>query len=161
MKPFTLSAMAGIIATLISLFMLIGCGKPFEKEKQYVETIKNISAQRAKAFNEGDAASIASFFASDCFLMAPGGATKRTPKDVQAYYQSIFDTYHTELESGYEEVKVDGNLAYGRGYAKVKLVNKKDSSTQFSTAKYLNILEKQPDGRWLTTHDIWNNNESK
>jgi uncharacterized protein (TIGR02246 family) len=159
MKSFTLKAIAGIITTLTTLFMQTSCNKPAEKEKQLIETIKNISAKRAKAFNEGDAASIASYFASDCFLMAPGGATKRTPKDVQAYYQSIFDSYHTALESGYEEVKVDGNLAYGRGYAKVKLVSKKDSTTQFSTAKYLNILEKQPDGRWLTTHDIWNNNE--
>jgi ketosteroid isomerase-like protein len=28
-----------------------------------------------------------------------------------------------------------------------------------STAKYLNILEKQSDGTWKTTHDIWNGNE--
>lgn len=154
-----LSSMTVISALLMSTRIFFGCSNPTENAKQDVETIKNISARRAKAFNEGDAATIASFFAANCFLMAPGGVTKKTPKDVQTYYQSIFDIYHTELESGYEEVKVDGNLAYGRGFAKVKLVSMKDSTTQFSTAKYINILEKQPDGRWLTTHDIWNNNE--
>jgi ketosteroid isomerase-like protein len=29
-----------------------------------------------------------------------------------------------------------------------------------STAKYLNILKKQADGSWKTTHDIWNSNET-
>jgi ketosteroid isomerase-like protein len=78
---------------------------------------------------------------------------------VEAYYQGIFNMYHTELESTYEEVKVDGKLAFGRGVAKVILKNKTDNTIQISTAKYLNILEKQADGKWLTTHDIWNNNE--
>ena len=91
--------------------------------------------------------------------MAPGGPTKRGRQEIAAYYQSIFDEYHTELESGYEDVKVDGNLAYGRGFAKVKLTGKKDGKVSISTAKYLNILEKQPNGTWLTTHDIWNGNE--
>ena len=29
-----------------------------------------------------------------------------------------------------------------------------------STSKYLNILERQADGTWKTTHDIWNANEA-
>lgn len=128
-------------------------------KKNEAEKIRAISAARAKAFNEGDAAAIASYFSNDCFLMAPGGVTKRTPKEVEAYYQSIFNSYYTELESGYESVKVDGKLAYGRGFAKVTLRSKSDSSVVHSTAKYLNILEKQPDGTWVTTHDIWNDNE--
>lgn len=124
-----------------------------------IATIKNISATRAQAFNEGNASGIAIYFTEDAFLMAPGGATKRGRAAIEAYYQAIFDDYLTELESGYEDVRVDGNLAYGRGFAKVKLTSKKDGSVSHSTAKYLNILEKQPDGQWLTTHDIWNSNE--
>jgi len=27
-----------------------------------------------------------------------------------------------------------------------------------SISKYLNILERQPDASWKTTHDIWNDN---
>lgn len=124
-----------------------------------IVTIKTISATRAKAFNNGDAKGIAIYFTHDAFLMSPGGPTKRGQQAIEAYYQSIFDEYHTELESGYEDVRVDGNLAYGRGYAKVKLTRRKDGKITYSTSKYLNILEKQKDGSWLTTHDIWNGNE--
>jgi len=123
------------------------------------EVIRGISAARAKAFNEGDAAGIAKHFADKCFLMAPGGQTKTDPAQVKAYYQAIFDRYSTGLESGYEDVKVDGSLAYGRGFAKVRLKDKLTGEETVSTAKYLNILEKQSDGTWKTTHDIWNGNE--
>ena len=123
------------------------------------EVIRGISAARAKAYNEGDAAGIAKHFADTCFLMAPGGQTMTDPAKVKAYYQAIFDRYSTGLESGYEDVKVDGDLAYGRGFAKVRLKDKVNGEVIVSTAKYLNILERQSEGSWKTTHDIWNGNE--
>ena len=127
-----------------------------ENEKKL---ITEISQARAKAFNEGNAAAIAIHFTEDALLMAPGKPAASGKASVQTYYQSIFDEYSTQLESHYEEVEVSGNLAYGRGFAKVTLVPKKGGAPLVSTAKYLNILKKQPDGMWKTTHDIWNGNE--
>lgn len=46
--------------------------------------------------------------------MAPGGQAKTDPAQVKTHYQAIFDKYTTGLESGYEDVKVDGELAFGR-----------------------------------------------
>ncbi len=126
-----------------------------EADKQAITEMSNA---RAKAFNEGDAKEIARYFSDDAYLMAPDGATKRGPEAVEAYYQSIFDEYDTELESGYEEVKVDGDLAFGRGFAKVTLFPKDGGETVHGESKYLNILERQADGSWITTHDIWNDN---
>ena len=127
-----------------------------ENEKKL---ITEISQARAKAFNEANAAAIAKHFTEDALLMAPGKPAASGKAAVQTYYQSIFDEYSTQLESHYEEVEVSGNLAYGRGFAKVTLVAKKGGAPLVSTAKYLNILKKQPDGLWKTTHDIWNGNE--
>lgn len=139
---------------------LISCKRnavsPTETE---IKLITAISAARAKAFNEGDAATIASYFADDGLLMAPGKPTEKGRAAVQSYYQSIFEEYSTKLGSHYEEVEVSGDLAYGRGFAKVTLFPKKGGDSLVSTAKYLNILKKQPDGLWKTTHDIWNSNE--
>lgn len=145
---------------IILIFLQAGCqtGSQVENTSE-TEEIRRISADRARAFNEGDAAGIARHFSDKCFLMLPGGQTRTDPSQVKAYYQSIFDRYLTELESGYEDVRVDGNLAYGRGFAKVKLRDRLTGVETSSTAKYLNILERQPDGTWKTTHDIWNGNE--
>ena len=91
--------------------------------------------------------------------MAPDTKSTTGRHAVRTYYQGIFDQYKTFLESGYEDVKVWGDLAYGVGFAKVKLVPHHGGDTLRSSAKYINILQRQDDGSWLTTHDIWNANE--
>jgi uncharacterized protein (TIGR02246 family) len=122
-------------------------------------TIRALSDARAEAFRQGDAAAIAKQFAADGYLMAPGEPKRQGPEQVQAYYQKIFDEFETDLESGYEEVAVGGDIAWGRGFAKVTLQPRDGGPPQSSTAKYVNTLRRQPDGSWITTHDIWNANE--
>lgn len=137
-----------------------GCSSPpRENDPSDIAAITAMSAARAKAFNERHAAGIAVHFTEDGALMAPGTPPTFGREAVEQYYQSIFDLYATGLESGYEEVKVSGDLAYGRGFAKVTLIPHSGGDTLISTAKYINILRRQPDGSWLTTHDIWNANE--
>lgn len=136
--------------------LLISCNADTETDKKL---ITEMSKARAKAFNEGNSDAIAVHFTEDALLMAPGKPAAKGKTAVAAYYQSIFDDYATQLESHYEEVEVSGNLAYGRGFAKVTLFPKKGGAPLVSTAKYLNILKKQDDGAWKTTHDIWNGNE--
>lgn len=123
-----------------------------------IQAIKEISNTRAQAFRDGNAEGIAKYFTEDAVLMAPDKPAMKGRDSVSAYYQAIFDEYHTDLESYYEEVGVDGDLAYGRGFAKVSLVPKTGGDTLLSTAKYLNILKRQADGTWKTTHDVWNGN---
>ena len=77
----------------------------------------------------------------------------------QSYYQRIFDEYDTGLKSYYEEVKVSGPLADGIGFAEVALIPKQGGQALTSTAKYINIMKREADGTWKTTHDIWNGNE--
>lgn len=146
---------------LIALMLLIiGCDRHKAQEAtKDISKIKELSAARAKAFNEGDANVIAMAFTEDGVLMAPATKSTTGREAVRAYYQGIFDQYKTFLESGYEDVHVSGDLAYGVGFAKVKLVPHSGGDTLFSTAKYVNILKRQHDGSWLTTHDIWNGNE--
>lgn len=146
------------------IFLIIGltcCDKQQSAQENAgdISEIKALSASRAKAFNEGNANSIAAAFTESAILMAPDMTSMVGREAVRGYYQRIFDQYKTELESGYDEVRVSGNFAYGVGYAKVKLVPHNGGDTLVSTAKYINILKRQDDGSWLTTHDIWNANE--
>ena len=147
--------------TMMFLIVCWGCSSKRGSQDKAgdISEIKALSAARAKAFNEGNANVIANAFTENGMLLAPTMKSGKGREAVRKYYQSIFDQYKTFLESGYEEVKVSGDLAYGVGYAKVKLVPHSGGDTLFSTAKYINILERQDDGSWLTTHDIWNGNE--
>ena len=139
--------------------VVFSCGtKVQENDPSDIAAIKAMSAARAKAFNEQNAGAIAIHFTEDGLLMAPGLPLISGRAAVEGYYQEIFNQYVTGLESGYEDVSISGNLAYGRGFAKVMLIGP-NGDTVRSTAKYINILRRQPDGSWLTTHDIWNADE--
>ncbi len=149
-----------LLCLVVLLPLIMSCrATTGQDEEADIAAISAMSAVRAKAFNEGDAAAIAVHFTEDGLLMAPGYKASSGRGAVEAYYQSIFDEYLPELKSGYDEVKVSGDLAYGRGFAEVKLIPRTGGEPVFSTAKYINILQRQPDGSWLTTHDIWNGNE--
>lgn len=149
-----------LLAISLTSFLILGCSENNQTDmNEDIATITAMSNARADAFNKGNAAEIARYFADDAYLMAPGKTSQRGKEAVEAYYQSIFDEFETVLESGYEDVVVDGNLAYGRGFAKVTLTPKNGGEKIYSTSKYLNILERQADGTWITTHDIWNGNE--
>lgn len=158
-------------AVLLGAAVLAGCPSPGEGDAggataggataadataEAVRRIEAMSAARAAAFNNEDADSIAAHFTDDAILMAPGEPAATGPAAVAAYYQSIFDAYDPTLESRYVEVEVSGDLAYGRGIARVTLVPEDGGAATTTVSKYLNIVARQPDGSWKTTHDIWN-----
>lgn len=146
------------------LFLLFGCSddpQVTSSQEEDVAAITAVSEARAQAFNESDAQGIAVHFTENAILMAPGAPAAQGHEAVAAYYQSIFDEYEPVLESYYEEVEVSGDMAYGRGEAKVTLTPREGGPTTTSTSKYLNILQRQPDGSWQTTHDVWNANEAE
>lgn len=150
--------------TLLGFVLLSGCepGPPSTEDAEStaddVTQIEQMSAARAEAFNNSNAGGIAVHFTDDAVLMVPGRPAATGRDAVTAYYQSIFDAYEPTLDSRYEEVDVSGDLAYGRGIAEVTLVPKEGGEPVVSTSKYINILRRQPDGTWKTTHDIWNAN---
>jgi uncharacterized protein (TIGR02246 family) len=149
-----------VFAMTLLMIGVAGCDqRVVQDEASDILRIEALSAARAKAFNEGNADVIAMAFTEYGVLMAPNVISTIGREAVRKYYQGIFDQYKTFLESGYEEVKVSGELAYGVGFATVKLVPHSGGDTLLSTAKYINILRRQDDGSWLTTHDIWNANE--
>lgn len=149
-----------VITVTVVIMGLAGCNNRGEQDDaRDIAEIKALSATRAKAFSDGNANVIAAAFTETGTLMAPGTRSTTGREAVRKYYQDIFDQYKTILESGYEEVRVSGDLAYGMGHAKVKLVPHGGGDTLVSTAKYINILQRQDDGSWLTTHDIWNAND--
>lgn len=153
-RPFVVAAILTMIFST--------CSKPAEQDVvAEIAKIKALSAARAQAFNDGNATIIADAFTEDGLLMAPDMNSMQGREAVRGYYQKIFNEYKTFLESGYEEVKISGDLGYGIGYAKVKLVPHNGGDTLVSTAKYVNILRRQDDGTWLTTHDIWNGGDAE
>jgi uncharacterized protein (TIGR02246 family) len=151
-----------IVVAALLVGVLMGCGAQAPRgsgRDADIAAIKAVSDARAEAFRRGDAAGIAIHFTEGGVLMAPGAPFVTGRAAVQAYYQKLFDAMEADLESGYVAVEVDGDLAYGQGFAKVTARPHEGGEVSVSTAKYINILKRQADGTWKTTHDIWNANE--
>lgn len=153
-----------VLLFVSTILLFLACSRERSSAGQSIqqdkEAITAVSNARAQAFNQSDASGIAEHFTEDAILMAPGVPAMEGIEAVREYYQSIFDQFETELESHYVEIKVEGDLAYGRGVATVTLYPKDGTESSVSTSKYLNILQRQPSGAWKTTHDIWNSNET-
>ena len=148
------------VLNIIFMFAMILPGltwsQTLEDDKKAIDAV---SKARAEAFNRGNSEGIAKYFTQDAVLMAPRKTAAIGKEAVKTYYQGIFDEFEVQLDSHYEEIKVSGDMAYGRGEAVVRLVPKDGGKSAVTSSKYLNILKRQPDGNWKTTHDIWNDNE--
>lgn len=150
------------ILLILVLPVAAACSEPpRNSHSDEIRRIEAISAERAAAFNSENAGAIADHFAEDAVLMPPGQPADTGRAAVEAYYRGIFEAYEVSLSSHYEEVRVEGDLAYGRGIATVTLTPADGGPPTTTTSKYLNILERRPDGTWTTTHDIWNANAAE
>ncbi|MBT0810346.1 SgcJ/EcaC family oxidoreductase [Litoribacter ruber] len=143
----------------IVLALLAACSQaPTSSDDNDAQAITEMSKARAKAFNEGDAATIAGHFTKNGVLMAPGQEVATGTEAIEAYYAKIFEEYEAILDSWYEEIEVSGDMGFGRGEARVTLIDKTSADTTESSSKYLNIVKRQDDGSWKTSHDVWNDN---
>jgi ketosteroid isomerase-like protein len=70
---------------LIIVFFISACHAPQEGTDMAVTKIERMSADRAAAFNEGDAARIAQHFSEDGLLMAPDSETLTGRNAVEGY----------------------------------------------------------------------------
>jgi uncharacterized protein (TIGR02246 family) len=147
-----------VLISVIITFLSAGCDNDSDIQKD-INEIEQISNNRAEAFRLGDASGISQYFTSDGIIMPPETPFKSGREAIEKYYNEIFMNYDRELNSYYEEVIISGDMAVGRGVAEVKLISLKDGEISFSSSKYINILERQNDGTWLTTHDIWNSDQ--
>ncbi len=103
------------------------------------------------AFNRGDAAGCAAFFTEDVALLPPGQPMMRGRKAFEDAYRSRMDqdsggSHSNELV----EYGVEGDMAYEIGKFAVEGANPTEKG------KFVNILNRQPDGGWKVTVSIFN-----
>jgi ketosteroid isomerase-like protein len=72
---------------------------------------------------------------------------------MQKFFETMFQT-KPELTWAATKIEVarSGDLAYSWGAAKVSVKDKKGKATE-STAKYVSVWKKQPDGSWKIAID--------
>jgi uncharacterized protein (TIGR02246 family) len=128
-----------------------------------VEAIKMISQELDVAFQAGDVTAFVALITEDAIFMPPNEPTLHGKQAVesryQAMFQKLFETFRqVEHTLTVEEVKICKGWAFARGSYNLTLVPKTGDWKVQNSGKNIHIYEKQPDGAWRISRDIWNSN---
>lgn len=110
----------------------------------------------ASALNAKDAKAAAALYAEDAVLIPPGEPLVRGREAIEEYWRGAIES------GGVRNVSVEtmdalssGSLGYETG-SFVLTANGPDGEAVTDRGRYIELLRREPDGRWLSTHGIWN-----
>jgi uncharacterized protein (TIGR02246 family) len=110
----------------------------------------------AAALNAKDAKAAAALYTEDAVLIPPGEPLVRGREAIEEYWRGAIES------GGVRDVSVEtmdalssGSLGYETG-SFVLTANGPDGEAVIDRGRYVELLRREPDGRWLSTHGIWN-----
>lgn len=113
---------------------------------------QEINTKWYAAFDAGDAAAIAKFYATDAVVFAPD-QTLRGRAAVQAYHAGNFQKTRFKCEWGIDSVQAVGKQAAVLGHDSCVETPKAGGAAKTTKSRWLTIYERQADGSWLMARD--------
>ncbi|MGH9905916.1 MAG: YybH family protein [Pyrinomonadaceae bacterium] len=146
MKRLILAGM--IIATVASL--------SFGQSAATQKAIEANNKRFVEAFNKGDAAAVAGFYAADAKVLPPNGPIIEGKPNIQEFWQGLIKI-GAKIQA-LDTVQVDsrGDLAYELGKYSFTIPQAGGQSVT-DQGKYI-VIWKRQGGTWKLVQDIWNTN---
>ncbi|MFI5116256.1 MAG: YybH family protein [Terriglobales bacterium] len=120
------------------------------------QAIKDVFRAWDKAWNAGNVELLGSFYTADAIAMGPN-APPRVGRDViRASSRRYFDQFREENHSVVEDLRISGNLAVARGTQETRTSPKAGGNSVLEKAKWIVVLQRQPDGAWKVLWEIYN-----
>ena len=113
--------------------------------------------QSCQSYNNKDAESVAALHTADATVMPPNQKISQGKKEIQNSINAEIQAGGRDLKFQQLELVVSGNIAYEVGRYSV-VVEHEDQTAVNDNGKYIVIWERQPNGDWLMSEDIWNSN---
>lgn len=146
--------------SLVVVLALIGCSGPENSVQTEVSASKfelgQMNRDFAAALNAKDAKAAAAAYTKDAVLLPPGEPPVRGREAIEEYWRGAIEL------GGIRDVSVEtmdaqssGSLGYETGSFELT-VNGPDGEPVIDRGRYIELLRREPDGRWLSTHGIWN-----
>lgn len=145
---------------IVALLALAGCIVPENPAQTEVSAtaaeLGQMNRDFAAALNAKDAKTAAGLYTEDAVLIPPGEPLVRGRAAIEEYWRGAIEG------GGVRDVSVEtmnalssGSLGYETGSFALT-VNGPDGEPLVERGRYVELLRRQPDGRWLSTHGIWN-----
>jgi ketosteroid isomerase-like protein len=147
----------GLVSGILLLgSVMIGCNDQCKKNKTATaEELSQMNRDFAAALNNKDAVAAANCYTEDATVHPPNEAPVSGRANIQKYWEGAiaagaFDVAVATISTG-----SSGDLGYEIGRFQMSM---KDSTGKVSTerGKYIELLRRGEDGKWRSTHGIWN-----
>ena len=106
----------------------------------------------------GDIEQFMSLWTEEGMLMPPNGPPVIGKDQIRVGTKGYFDQFTFDMDGTEAEVEVAGGWAFTRGTYTLTLTPKDGGQSVFIDGKFINILERQPDGSWKMHRSIFNSN---
>ena len=145
------------LVALIIAALAVACEKPVKlSDAELKEIIHQQNEKLEAAFKAGDVEQLALLYSPDAKLSADGEENIYKGRDaIKKFWEAaIKGTELVDMETNTLSIDASGDVVYETG----KVTNKVryQDSVYVSTAKYVNVWRKQPDGSYLLDVDTWN-----
>ena len=136
--------------------MLFGCnGTGDTKKPATAEELSQMNRDFAKALNDKDAVAAANCYTEDATVMPPNEAPVTGRANIQKYWEGAIGAGAFDVAVATISTGSNGDLGYETGRFQMST---KDSTGKVTTerGKYIELLKRGEDGKWRSTHGIWN-----
>jgi len=147
------------VLVLISALSLNACSaeRPVENDAPASQVeLGQMNRDFAAALNAGDATAAAALYTEDAVLIPPGEPIVRGRPAIEDYWRGAIES------GGSRDVSVEtmdassaGSLGYETG-SFVLTVDGPDGEPLVDRGRYVELLRRESDGTWRSTHGIWN-----
>lgn len=156
---------------LLVTLMLAGCAVRADTSTAYEDgvarrpaddsaAIDSVYARFSNAYDALDPDAVVALYTDDAYYLPGGGAILQGTADLRNAFAFLTRTKEAGGDLGLSfrivDRGIDGDLAYDIGY--YRLASKRTDGTEgVSVGKFITILKRQSDGRWLFQADGFSN----
>src|SRR4030095_12328831 len=143
---------------LIALVLFsVPCIAPAADTKAIEQSLRDLDAQWSAAAGAKDVEKTASFYSEDAIVMPPNAAADTTKEAIRKGWQDLLRSPGLVISWKTTKVEVakSGDLACISGTYELTMTDPSGKPMN-DHGKYVEVWEKQADGKWKCGTDIWN-----
>tara|TARA_R110002096_G_scaffold85153_1_gene196105 strand:+ start:919 stop:1425 length:507 start_codon:yes stop_codon:yes gene_type:complete len=122
-----------------------------------VEELGQMNRDFAKALTAKDAVAAAIVYDENASILPPNEPIVTGRDNIQAYWQGAIDAGIIDATVKTIDAKSNGNLGYEIGTFTMRFHGAKND-TITEVGKYTEILERNEEGKWISTYGMWSSN---
>ena len=140
---------------LIGLSILSSCNNTDNSKHATAEELSQMNRDFTKALNAKDAVAAANCYTEDATILPPNEAPVTGRANIQKYWEGAVAAGAFDVDVATISTNSNGDLGYEIGRFQMST---KDSTGKVTTehGKYIELLKRDKNGKWKSTHGIWN-----